>query len=60
MKFDEGVGQRPGVLPLPFEEDALVGNKDIVEDRQRIDHAVLGTDRVMELAHRRRAKGAGD
>ena len=48
VEFDEGIGKEAGRLPLPLEEDPLVGDKDIVEDRQGIYHPVPGADRVVE------------
>ena len=45
----ERVGERAGVLVLAEQEDALVGDEDVVEDRPRLHEVVVGGDRHLDL-----------
>ncbi len=47
--LDESQGDRPAVVVLTRQEDPLVGDEDVVEDRDRLHHLALGAEGMVVL-----------
>jgi hypothetical protein len=48
MELHEGQGQRPGEIPLTFQEDTLPRHQHVVEDREALQQVMPGAHRMME------------